>query len=135
MPTLKKETQKCSVIFTRENMYHVYILTCECYPLWHTHLQKMLCVYNLQSTIFVMVKKQMHDDACVYLNSYMCKCDTKKQTILCDVQRKPKVKSEYISPNNPTNIYISINDKTIYLIIQIQFIVTQKQQHCYTERI
>ncbi len=47
-PTLQKETQKRSVIFTRKNMDHVYILTRKCYRAWHTHLQKTLRVYNLQ---------------------------------------------------------------------------------------
>ncbi len=48
-----------------------------------------------------MVENQMQDDACVYLNSQICKCDTKKQKILCVVHWKPKVKSEYISPKDP----------------------------------
>ncbi len=58
MPTLQKETQKrSSVIFTRENLDREYILTCKCYRLWHTHLQKMLRVYNLQGTSFCDGKK------------------------------------------------------------------------------
>jgi hypothetical protein len=31
--------------------------------------------------------------------------------------------------------YASINDKTFYLIIKIQFIVTEKQQDCFTATI
>ncbi len=65
MPTLQKETQKPSVIFTRKNTDHVYILTRKCYRVWHTHLQKTLRVYNLQGTIFHDGKNQMQDDACV----------------------------------------------------------------------
>jgi hypothetical protein len=57
MPTLQKETQQCSVIFTRENRDRVYILTRKCYRVWHTHLQKTLHVYNLQGTIFCDGKK------------------------------------------------------------------------------
>ncbi len=51
------------------NTDHVYFLTRKCYCAWHTHLQKMLRVYNLQGTIFHDGKNQMQDDACVYLNS------------------------------------------------------------------
>ncbi len=57
MPTLQKETQKSCVIFARENTEHVYILTRECYHVWHTHLQKTLGVYNLQGKIFRDGKK------------------------------------------------------------------------------
>jgi hypothetical protein len=69
MPTLHKEIQKCGVIFTREDTDHVYVLTCKCYHVWHTHLQKrcVCIIYKVQ--FFVMVKNQMQDDACVYLNS------------------------------------------------------------------
>ncbi len=33
--------------FTRKDTDHVYILTWKCYRVWHTHLRKMLYVYNL----------------------------------------------------------------------------------------
>jgi hypothetical protein len=49
----------------KENMDHVYILTCKCYRVWHTHLQKMLRVYNLRYFFSVMVNNQMKDDTCV----------------------------------------------------------------------
>jgi hypothetical protein len=65
MPTLQKETQKRSVIFTRKNLDHVYILTCKCYRVRHTHLRKTLRVYNFQDFFFMMVKNQMKDDVCV----------------------------------------------------------------------
>ncbi len=57
MPTLQKETQKHSVIFTRKNTDRVYILTCKCYRVWDSHLRKTLRVYNLQGTIFCDGKK------------------------------------------------------------------------------
>jgi hypothetical protein len=51
MPTLQKETQKRSVIFTRKDT-DLYILARKCYCVWHTHLQKTLRVYNLRDFFF-----------------------------------------------------------------------------------
>jgi hypothetical protein len=80
------------------------ILTCKCYPCVYfdmqlltcvgTHIYKKRCVciiYKVQ--FFVMVKNQMEDDACVYLNSQMCKCNTKnrKTCVLCAESQKLKV--------------------------------------------
>jgi hypothetical protein len=62
MPTLQKETQKCSVIFTRENTDRVYFDTQMLPRVAHTFTKNVVCIiYKVH--FFVVVKKQMQDDA------------------------------------------------------------------------
>jgi hypothetical protein len=80
------------------------ILTLKCYPcvyfdmqlLTHvgTHIYKKRCVCIIYKVnFFVMVKNQMQDDVCVYLNSQICKCNTKnrKSCVLYTESQKLKV--------------------------------------------